>query len=45
MKKLTLATLSTLALSLTCTSVFAVDSIITVNGVVIDGTCTLVVAI
>ncbi|MFW1746341.1 fimbrial protein [Acinetobacter guillouiae] len=42
MKKLTLATLSTLALSLTCTSVFAVDGTIIVNGVVIDGTCTLI---
>ena len=41
MKKLTLATLSTLALSLASTSVFAVDGTITVNGVVIDGTCVL----
>ncbi|MGE8532697.1 MAG: fimbrial protein [Acinetobacter guillouiae] len=41
MKKLTLATLSTLALTLTCSSVFAVDGTITVNGVVTDGTCTL----
>ena len=41
MQKLTLATLSTLALSLLCTSVFAVDGKITVNGVVTDQTCTL----
>ncbi|WP_224963909.1 fimbrial protein [Acinetobacter guillouiae] len=41
MKKLTLATLSTLALTLPCTSVFAVDGTITVNGVVTDQTCTL----
>ncbi|MGE8532700.1 MAG: fimbrial protein [Acinetobacter guillouiae] len=41
MKKLTLATLSTLALTLPFTSVFALDGTITVNGVVIDGTCTL----
>ena len=41
MKKLTLATLSTLALTLPCTSVFALDGTITVNGVVTDQTCTL----
>jgi major type 1 subunit fimbrin (pilin) len=41
MQKLTLATLSTLALTLPFTSVFALDGTITVNGVVIDGTCTL----
>ncbi|MBK5646991.1 MAG: type 1 fimbrial protein [Acinetobacter sp.] len=41
MKKLSLATLSTLALTLPCTSVFAVDGTITVNGVVTDQTCTL----
>ncbi len=41
MKKLTLATLSTLALTLSCTQVFAVDGTITVNGVITDGTCTL----
>ncbi len=41
MQKLTLATLSTLALSLSCTSVFAVDGTITVNGVITDGTCIL----
>ena len=41
MKKLTLATLSTLALTLTCSSVFAVDGSIRVNGVVTDQTCTL----
>ena len=41
MKKLTLATLSTLALTLACTQVFAVDGTITVNGVIADGTCTL----
>ncbi|MEJ5139374.1 MULTISPECIES: fimbrial protein [Acinetobacter] len=41
MQKLTLATLSALALSLTCSSVFAVDGTITVNGVVTDQTCTL----
>jgi major type 1 subunit fimbrin (pilin) len=41
MKKLTLATLSTLALTLPCTNVFAVDGTLTVNGVVTDQTCTL----
>jgi major type 1 subunit fimbrin (pilin) len=41
MKKLTLATLSTLALTLASTNVFAVDGTITVNGVVTDQTCTL----
>ncbi|MFW1981838.1 fimbrial protein [Acinetobacter guillouiae] len=41
MKKLTLATLSTLALTLPCTNVFALDGTITVNGVVTDQTCTL----
>ncbi|MFW1645688.1 fimbrial protein [Acinetobacter guillouiae] len=41
MKKLTLATLSTLALTLSCANVFAVDGTITVNGVITDGTCTL----
>ena len=41
MQKLTLATLSTLALSLACSSVFAVDGTIRVNGVVTDQTCTL----
>ena len=41
MKKLTLATLSTLALTLPFTSVFALDGTITVNGVVTDGSCTL----
>ncbi|MFW1852756.1 fimbrial protein [Acinetobacter guillouiae] len=41
MKKLALATLSTLVLTLTCTQVFAVDGTITVNGVITDGTCTL----
>ncbi|BAP37914.1 putative thin pilus major protein AcuA [Acinetobacter guillouiae] len=41
MKKLTLATLSTLAFTLACTNVFAVDGTITVNGVIADGTCTL----
>ncbi|WP_151802559.1 fimbrial protein [Acinetobacter guillouiae] len=41
MKKLTLATLSTLAFTLACTNVFAVDGTITVNGVITDGTCTL----
>ncbi|MGR2922319.1 fimbrial protein [Acinetobacter sp. 1125_18A] len=41
MQKLTLATLSTLALTLACTQVFAVDGTITVNGVITDGTCTL----
>ena len=41
MQKLTLATLSTLALTLVSTNVFAVDGTITVNGVITDGTCTL----
>ncbi|MBP2544966.1 fimbrial protein [Acinetobacter guillouiae] len=41
MKKLTLATLSTLAFTLACTNVFAVDGTITVNGAVTDQTCTL----
>ncbi|UOH17280.1 fimbrial protein [Acinetobacter sp. NyZ410] len=41
MKELILPTLSTLALSLTCSSVFAVDGTITVNGVITDQTCTL----
>ncbi|MCT9979083.1 type 1 fimbrial protein [Acinetobacter sp. I-MWF] len=41
MKKLTLATLSTLALTLSCTNVFALDGTITVNGAVTDQTCVL----
>ncbi|MFW1746344.1 fimbrial protein [Acinetobacter guillouiae] len=41
MKELILTTLSTLALTLTCSSVFAVDGTITVNGVITDQTCTL----
>ena len=41
MKKLTLATLSTLALTLSSTSVFALDGTITVNGAITDQTCTL----
>lgn len=41
MKKLTLPIIGTLALSLACSSVFAVDGTITVNGVITDGTCTL----
>ncbi|MDN5418487.1 MAG: type 1 fimbrial protein [Acinetobacter sp.] len=41
MKKLTLATLSTLALTLASTNVFAVDGTITVKGAVTDQTCTL----
>ncbi|MFW1853548.1 fimbrial protein [Acinetobacter guillouiae] len=41
MKKLTLATLSTLALTLSCTNVFAVDGTLTVNGAVTDQTCIL----
>ncbi|ENV15143.1 fimbrial protein [Acinetobacter guillouiae] len=41
MKKLTLATLSTLAFTLASTNVFALDGTITVNGVVTDQTCTL----
>ena len=40
MKKLALTTFSTLLLSLTCSSVFAVDGSIRVNGVVTDQTCT-----
>lgn len=41
MKKLTLIAFSALVLSLTCSSVFAVDGTITVKGVVTDQTCTL----
>ncbi|MCS4299499.1 type 1 fimbria pilin [Acinetobacter sp. BIGb0196] len=41
MNKLTLPTFSTLLLTLVCTSVFAVDGTITVNGVITDGTCIL----
>ncbi|MGR2922321.1 fimbrial protein [Acinetobacter sp. 1125_18A] len=41
MNKLTLPTLSALALSLVCTQVFAVDGTIRVDGVITDGTCTL----
>lgn len=41
MKKLTLSALSILSLSLACSSAFAVDGTITVNGVVTDETCTL----
>ncbi|UOH17289.1 type 1 fimbrial protein [Acinetobacter sp. NyZ410] len=41
MKKLTLATLSTLALTVASTNVFAVDGTITVKGAVTDQTCTL----
>ena len=41
MQKLTLATLSTLAFTLSCTSVFALDGTITVNGAVTDQTCIL----
>ncbi|MFW1744731.1 fimbrial protein [Acinetobacter guillouiae] len=41
MKKLTLSALSAVTLSLACTSVFAVDGTITINGVVTDETCTL----
>jgi len=41
MKKLTLATLNTLAFTVSCTSVFALDGTITVNGAVTDQTCTL----
>ncbi|WP_314341234.1 fimbrial protein [Acinetobacter guillouiae] len=41
MKKLSLATLSTLAFTLSCTSVFALDGTITVNGAVTDQTCIL----
>lgn len=40
MQKLTLATLSTLALTLACTQVFALDGTLTVNGAVTDQTCT-----
>ncbi|WP_151802561.1 fimbrial protein [Acinetobacter guillouiae] len=45
MKKLTLATLSTLAFTLASTSVFALDGTITVNGVVTDQTCVLLAGI
>ena len=41
MKKLTLATLSTLAFTLASTSVFALDGTIRVNGAITDQTCTL----
>jgi len=41
MQKLTLATLSILALALACTNAFALDGTLTVNGVITDGTCTL----
>jgi major type 1 subunit fimbrin (pilin) len=41
MKKCTLPILGALALSLACSSVFAVDGTITINGVITDGTCTL----
>lgn len=41
MKKLTLSALSAVTLSLACTSVFAADGTITINGVVTDETCTL----
>ena len=41
MKKLSLATLSTLAFTLASTNVFALDGTITVNGVVTDQTCTI----
>jgi major type 1 subunit fimbrin (pilin) len=41
MKKCTLPILGALALSLACSSVFATDGTITVNGVVTDQTCTL----
>lgn len=41
MKKFTLPVLGALALTLTCSSVFAVDGTITVNGVITDETCTL----
>ncbi|WP_315080015.1 hypothetical protein [Acinetobacter guillouiae] len=41
MKKLTLSALSAVTLSLACTSVFAIDGTITINGVVTDETCTL----
>jgi type 1 fimbria pilin len=41
MNKLTLPTFSTLLLTLVCTSVFAVDGTIRVNGVITDQTCTL----
>ena len=41
MKKLTLATLSTLAFTLASTNVFAVDGTLTVNGVVTDQTCVI----
>lgn len=41
MKKLTLPALGTLALSLACSSVFAADGTITINGMITDETCTL----
>lgn len=41
MQKLTLATLSILALALACTNACALDGTLTVNGVITDGTCTL----
>ncbi|ENV15144.1 fimbrial protein [Acinetobacter guillouiae] len=41
MQKLTLATLSSLAFTLSCTNVFAVDGTLTVNGAVTDQTCIL----
>ena len=41
MQKLTLATLSTLAFTLSSTNVFALDGTLTVNGVVTDQTCVL----
>lgn len=41
MKKLTLPALSVQALSLICTSVFAIDGTLTINGSIVDETCTL----
>ena len=41
MKKLTLPALSAQALSLICTSVFAVDGTLTIGGSIVDETCTL----
>ncbi|WP_224965536.1 fimbrial protein [Acinetobacter guillouiae] len=41
MNKLTLPIWSVLALTLTCSSAFAVDGTIRVNGVITDGTCIL----
>ena len=41
MKRLSLNVMGVLALSLVCSSVFAVDGKITVNGAVVDQTCTL----